>query len=78
MKVIHLTWQVEGKLIAWFSRRKDSDFLDLEFLLQAYGDQIEKWSEHLDENMRETFYAVYDSGTENKTKCEAVRKTLSL
>ena len=77
MNVIHITWQVETKLTAWFSRRKNSDLLDLDFLLTKYGGEIAKWSQFLDKNMRETFYAVYSSG-ENKTKCEAVKKMLSL
>ncbi|KAJ5274593.1 hypothetical protein N7497_005196 [Penicillium chrysogenum] len=78
VNVIHITWQVETKLTAWFSRRKNSDFLDLEFLLTAYRGEIAKWSQFLDKNMRETLYAVYSSGEKNKTKCEAVKKTLSL
>lgn len=78
MNVIHITWQVETKLTAWFARRKDSDFLDLVFLLTIYGGEIAKWSQFLDKNMRESFYGVYGSGEKNKTRCEAVKKMLSL
>ena len=78
MNVIHITWQFETKLITWFGRRKDSDFLDLEFLLLNYGDEIVKWSQFLDKNKRETFYDVYNAATEDKVMCKAVKKTLSL
>lgn len=44
VNVIHITWQVETKLTAWFARRKHSDFLDLVFLLTRYGHEIAKWS----------------------------------
>ena len=37
MNVIHITRQVETKLTAWFARKKNSDFLDLVFLLPMYG-----------------------------------------
>lgn len=78
MNVIHITWQFETKLIAWFGRSKDSDFRDLEFLLLNYGDEIVKWSRFLDKNRREIFYAVYEAATEDKVLCKAVKKTLAL
>ena len=78
MNVIHITWQVETKLTAWFARRKHLDFLNLVFLLTSYGREIAKWSRFLDKNMRETFYQVYGSGEEDKARCEAVKKMLSL
>ncbi|PWY91807.1 hypothetical protein BO94DRAFT_512834 [Aspergillus sclerotioniger CBS 115572] len=78
VNVIHITWQVEIKLTAWFARRKHSDFLDLVFLLTTYGREIAKWSQYLDRNMRESFYQVYGSSKEKETNCEAVKKMLSL
>ncbi|KAE8152834.1 hypothetical protein BDV25DRAFT_137507 [Aspergillus avenaceus] len=78
VKVIHITWQVESKLTAWFGRRKNSDFLDLVFLLKNYGDEIAEWSQHLDKNMREIFYQVYISNEKDKTGQEAAKKILSL
>lgn len=78
MNVIHLTWQVEGKLTAWFSRRKDSDFRDMEFLLLTYGEEISKWSENLDKDMRAAFYEIYDAEKEDKLMSEAMKKMLSL
>lgn len=78
MNVIHITWQVETKLTAWFARRKHSDFLDLVFLLTRYGREIAKWSGFLDKNMRESFYQVYVAGEENEARREALKKMLSL
>lgn len=78
MNVIHITWQVETKLTAWFARKKNSDFLDLVFLLNIYGDEIVQWSQHLDEKMREDFYEVYGSDEKNKERREVVKKVLSL
>jgi len=76
--VIHITWQVETKLTAWSARRKNSDYLDLVFLLSTYGDEIAQWSQYLDKKMRENFYEVCDTDPENKEMCEAVKKVLSL
>jgi hypothetical protein len=54
-----LTWQVEGKLGTWISRKKRSDFQDLAFLFRKYGKEIRQWSEHLSEDWRREFYEVY-------------------
>ncbi|PGH20795.1 hypothetical protein AJ80_03422 [Polytolypa hystricis UAMH7299] len=78
VKVIELAWQVEGKLITWFSRRKHSDFLDLVFLLLKYDNKISKWSENLNKDMRVAFYDIYDADTEDETMCKAMKKRLSL
>lgn len=55
VNVIHITWQVETKFTAWFARRKNSDYLDLVFLLNIYGREIAQWSQFLDKKMREDF-----------------------
>ncbi|KAJ0142516.1 Squalene monooxygenase [Fusarium oxysporum f. sp. albedinis] len=52
---IPLTWQVEGKLGTWISRKKRSDFQDLAFLFRKYGKEIRQWSEHLSEDWRREF-----------------------
>ncbi|KAK2767467.1 hypothetical protein FQN54_003623 [Arachnomyces sp. PD_36] len=78
VNVIHITWQFETKLIAWFGRRKHSDLLDLEFLLLRYGDEIVKWSQFLDIGKRRTFFEIYSASSEDKVMCEAIKKTLSL
>ncbi|EFR01963.1 hypothetical protein MGYG_04964 [Nannizzia gypsea CBS 118893] len=78
VNVIHITWQVETKLTAWFSNRKLSDLLDLQFLLETYKNEIAGWSQFLDKNMRETFYAVYVAAVEDEEKCNAAKVTLSL
>ncbi|BCR83523.1 uncharacterized protein ACHE_10925A [Aspergillus chevalieri] len=78
VNVIHITWQVETKLTAWFARRKDSDFLDLGFLLVTYGREIAQWSQFLDRKMREDFCVVYGSYEKNKKRFEEVKKVLSL
>jgi len=57
--VIHLTWQVEGKLSAWISRRKESDFADLRFLFRTFGKVIRDWSGHLNLEWRQEFYEVF-------------------
>ncbi|KLP08711.1 uncharacterized protein FFB20_14029 [Fusarium fujikuroi] len=54
--VIFLTWQVEGKLKTWISRKKRSDYLDLVFLFREYGNEIRNWSEHLSKDWRREFY----------------------
>lgn len=78
VKVIHITWQVETKLAAWFGRRKESDFEDIVFLLRSYPDEIVKWSRSLDRNQRETFYQVYGAAAENEEASREVKKTLFL
>ncbi|EGD95940.1 hypothetical protein TESG_03401 [Trichophyton tonsurans CBS 112818] len=78
VKVIHITWQVETKLSAWFSNRKLSDLLDLQFLLDTYKNEISRWSQFLDKDMRETFYAVYVAAVEDEEKCKVAKETLSL
>ncbi|EFE37912.1 hypothetical protein TRV_07402 [Trichophyton verrucosum HKI 0517] len=78
VKVIHITWQVETKLNAWFSNRKLSDLLDLQFLLETYKNEIARWSQFLDKDMRETFYAVYIAAVEDEEKCKVAKETLSL
>jgi len=76
--VIHLTWQVEGKLGAWISRKKMSDFDDLVFLFQKYGDEIIQWSEHLDMQRRLDFYGLYEVVVEDKRLLERMKKVLRL
>ncbi|PGG97166.1 hypothetical protein AJ79_09303 [Helicocarpus griseus UAMH5409] len=78
VNVIHITWQVETKLAAWFGRRKESDFQDVAWLLLNYGDEIKEWSQFLEKDARETFYAVYEATTEDKEMCKVVKETLSL
>lgn len=50
---------MEGKLWAWISRRKDSDFQDLIFLAQIYGSTIREWSNNLRKDWREEFYRIF-------------------
>lgn len=78
VNVISVPWQVETKLTAWFSRRKNSDFEDFTFLLLNNGHEIAKWSQFLNENMRETLYAVYEVETGDREMCDKVKKILSL
>lgn len=76
--VIDLTWQVEGKLSTWISRKKLSDYEDLEFLCQIYGSVISEWSENLPKAWRQEFYEVYKATAESKAAQKAMKKTLSL
>ena len=64
--MIYLTWQVESKLNAWISRRKGSDFEDLQFLFMTYREIIQEWSEHLQSDWRREFYEVFKVTAEKK------------
>ncbi|KLP18949.1 uncharacterized protein LW94_14751 [Fusarium fujikuroi] len=68
--VIFLTWQVEGKLKTWISRKKRSDYLDLVFLFREYGNEIRNWSEHLSKDWRREFYEVYKIESDKKARKE--------
>lgn len=76
--VIELAWQVQGKLIAWYSRRKTSDFADIVFLCESYAAEIQQWSEHLDEAQRQLFYDVYKIEEPNEKKQRFMKGLLSL
>ncbi|KAI0977591.1 hypothetical protein F4678DRAFT_455742 [Xylaria arbuscula] len=77
--VIELTWQVEGKLGAWISRRKDSDLKDLIFLFMTYGETIRQWSEHLKMESRVDFYEVYKITMDSDVEaCKEMRETLCI
>lgn len=76
--VIGLAWQVEGKLAAWISRRKTSDFDDLVFLCGAYGDTIREWSQHLNLDFRQQFYEVYTLVQNDAKILERTKQILSL
>ncbi|KAF5578920.1 hypothetical protein FPANT_9792 [Fusarium pseudoanthophilum] len=74
--VIPLTWQVECKLRAWMSRKKQSDFFDLKFLFRKYGrEEISQWSEHLSKDWRREFYEVFRV---EETDEEALKEMMSI
>ncbi|KAM5347241.1 hypothetical protein ACJ41O_010246 [Fusarium nematophilum] len=75
--VIHLTWQVEGKLSAWISRRKDSDFTDLRFLFRTFRKNIRDWSGYLNLQWRQEFYEVFKLEA-NKEERKEMKRTLCL
>lgn len=74
--VIHLAWQVEGKLNAWISRKKNSDFQDLTFLFRTYSDDIKEWSENLTKEWRLDFYQVYKATYKSAADRKALKETL--
>ncbi|EXL67267.1 hypothetical protein FOPG_16606 [Fusarium oxysporum f. sp. conglutinans race 2 54008] len=76
--VIFLTWQVEGKLGTWMSRKKNSDFEDLEFLFRTYGSTIREWSAYLSEEGRREFYEVYKASVSDKKIRKDMKGTLGL
>ncbi|KAG5758539.1 hypothetical protein H9Q72_013322 [Fusarium xylarioides] len=76
--VIFLTWQVEGKLGTWMSRKKNSDFEDLEFLFRTYGSTIREWSAYLSEEGRREFYEVYKASVSDKKSRKDMKRTLGL
>ncbi|KAI0116453.1 hypothetical protein GGR51DRAFT_555478 [Nemania sp. FL0031] len=76
--VIDLTWQVEGKLKAWITRRKHSDFLDLQFLFESYGMAIQEWSQHLRMDWRVDFYEIYKLEMPDKSSHKRMHKILGL
>ncbi|KAH7174261.1 uncharacterized protein B0J16DRAFT_417797 [Fusarium flagelliforme] len=76
--VIDLTWQVEGKLGTWMSRKKLSDYEDLEFLCRTYGSSISEWSENLPKAWRHEFYGVFKASVEDEAAREDIKRTLSL
>ncbi|KAG5798775.1 hypothetical protein H9Q69_002183 [Fusarium xylarioides] len=74
--VIPLTWQVEGKLRAWMSRKKQSDYFDLKFLFRKYGrEEIRQWSEHLSRDWRQEFYEVFKV---EETDKEALKEMMDI
>ncbi|KAF5976565.1 hypothetical protein FCOIX_7017 [Fusarium coicis] len=75
--VIFLTWQVEGKLKTWISRKKRSDYLDLAFLSREYGNEIRNWSQHLSKDWRREFYEVYKIENDKKAR-KAMKSYLQL
>lgn len=78
VSVIALTWQVEGKLAAWISRRKRSDFRDLVFLCRTYGTIIQEWSEHLDLEHRGLFYDIFKASVSDEKRRREMKMVLSL
>ncbi|KAI0205496.1 hypothetical protein F4808DRAFT_236120 [Astrocystis sublimbata] len=78
VSVIELDWQVECKLKTWMSRKKESDFQDLQFLFENYEEVIREWSEHLNMDWRVEFYEVYKAAMDDPVARERMRKTLSL
>lgn len=76
--VIALDWQVEGKLAAWFSRRKNSDFDDLLFLFRTYGNEITTWSGRLEKEWRVEFMEAYKLERVSEREYEEMKRTLHL
>jgi hypothetical protein len=76
--VIALDWQVEGKLAAWFSRRKNSDFDDLLFLFRTYGKEIARWSGRLQNEWRVEFMEAYKLEPVSEKEYDEMKRTLHL
>jgi hypothetical protein len=54
-RVVSLRWQVRQKLQAGATRRKVSDYEDLEWLFDDHTEEIEKWIKDEDETHRKKF-----------------------
>ncbi|POR36091.1 Uncharacterized protein TPAR_03702 [Tolypocladium paradoxum] len=55
-RVMSLRWQVRQKLAAGASRRKMSDYTDLQWLCDQYIDEMKVWIKEEDEAQRKKFY----------------------
>lgn len=60
------------------SRKKNSDFEDLEFLFRTYGSTIREWSAYLSEEGRREFYEVYKASVSDKKIRKDMKRTLGL
>ncbi|CAG7566057.1 unnamed protein product [Fusarium equiseti] len=76
--VIDLTWQVEGKLGTWISRKKESDYEDLVFLFQKYEDATSEWTENLPKKWRQEFYEVFEADVKAQALRKNMKRALSL
>ncbi|TWU72667.1 hypothetical protein ED733_002589 [Metarhizium rileyi] len=55
-RVMSLRWQVRQKLAAGATRRKDSDYIDLQWLCDNYTEEIKLWIKEENEAHRKKFH----------------------
>lgn len=77
-RVMSLRWQVHQKLHAIGTRRKETDYLDLQFLVAIYEAQIQPWITEEDEALRRKYFSwVYDN-TFDDDELEKIKRLLGL
>ncbi|KND92794.1 hypothetical protein TOPH_02801 [Tolypocladium ophioglossoides CBS 100239] len=77
-RVVSLRWQVRQKLAAGATRRKLSDYADLQWLCDQYANEIKVWIKEEDEAQRRKFYEWVLDNELDDGLIEATKESMGL